>query len=256
VDVESSQHILKSAFEALNVGVEFADVILESLDPAFLLGHVLAAFLFPLANKLRNIMGQPLVLHVVDVGEGGTDGGEDGGGEGSRMYRWPRWSMRYGGSVEEAGSSLDEMSFPRDGEEGGRVLLFIAVADVLSDRKEVRVAETVLVGGVGSVGDGIPFSRDVGGAGHLTGRLSHSLGSGVIFAVDVSAETRVLKGVFSFRGVDIGLGRPIEADSLSFDDLGVGRWVREDLVGRVEFERSQFTTFWVGERGLARDRRA
>jgi len=123
------------------------------------------------------------------------------------------------------------------------VLLFIVVASVLSDCKEGRVVETVLVGGVGSVGDGIPFSCDVGGAGHLTGRLSHSLGGSVVSAVDVPAETGVLEDVFSFRGVDVGLRRSIEVDSLSFDDLGVGRWVREDLIGGIEFERSQFTTF-------------
>jgi len=151
--------------------------------------------------------------------------------------------MRYGGGVEETGGSLDEVSFPRDGEEGGCVLLFVAVANVLSDREEVRVAETVLIGGIGSVGDGVPFGRDVGGTGCLTGRLSHSLGGGVIFAVDVAAETGVLEGVFSFRGVDVGLRRSVEADGLSFDNLGVSRWAREDLIGEIEFERSQFTTF-------------
>ena len=123
------------------------------------------------------------------------------------------------------------------------MLLFIVVASVLSDCKEGRVVETVLVGGVGSVGDGVSFSRDVRGAGRLTGRLSHSLGGGVISAVDVTTETGVLEDVFSFRGVDVGLRRSIEVDSLSFDDLGVGRWVREDLIGGIEFERSQFTTF-------------
>jgi len=123
------------------------------------------------------------------------------------------------------------------------MLLFIVVANVLSDCEEVRVAEAVLIGGVGSVGDGVSFSRDVGGAGRLTGRLSHSLGSGVISAVDVAAETGVLEGVLSFRGMDVGLRRLIEADGLSFDDFGVGRWAREDLIGEIEFERSQFTTF-------------
>jgi len=103
---------LKGAFEAFDVGIEFADMILESLDPMLLLGHTLTALLFPLANKLRNIVGQPFVLHVIDVGEGGADSGEDGRGEGSHMYRWLCWSMRYGGSVEEAGGSLDEVGFP------------------------------------------------------------------------------------------------------------------------------------------------
>src|SRR5712675_3659593 len=101
--------------------------------------------------------------------------------------------MWYGGSVEEAGSSLDKMGFSRDGEEGGRVLLLIAIANVLSDCEEVRVAEAVLVSGVSSVGDGVSFSRDVRGTGRLTSRLSHSLGIGVVPAIDVVAEVGVLE---------------------------------------------------------------
>ena len=123
------------------------------------------------------------------------------------------------------------------------MLFFIAVANILSDRKEVGMAETVLIGGVGSIRDGVSFVRDVRGAGRLTGRLSHSLGGGVIFAVDVAAEAGVLKSVFSFGGVDVGLGRSVETDSLSFDNFGVSRWAGAGLVGGTEFERSQFTTF-------------
>jgi len=65
----------------------------------------------------------------------------------------------------------------------------------------------------------------------------------VISTVDVVAEAGVLEGVFSFRGVDVVLRRSIEADSLSFDDFGICRWAREGLIGGIEFERSQFTTF-------------
>jgi len=141
--------------------------------------------------------------------------------------------MWYGGGVEEARSSLDEVSFPGDGEEGGRMLFFIAVANVLSDCKEVRVVEVVLFSRIGSVGDGVSFSRDVRGAGCLIGRLSHLLGIGVIFAVSVAAETGVLEGVFSFGRVDVGLRRSVEVDSLSFGDFGVGRWTGEGLIGEV-----------------------
>jgi len=102
------------------------------------------------------------------------------------------------------------------------VLFFIAVANVLSDCEEVGMTKAVLFSGVGTVRDGISFCRDVGRAGHLIGRLSHSLGGGVIFAVDVTAETGVLEGVFSFGGMDVDLGRSVEADGLSFDDFGVG----------------------------------
>jgi len=151
--------------------------------------------------------------------------------------------MRYSGGVEEAGSSLDKVSFSRDGEKGGCVLLFIAIANILSDCEEVGVAAAFLISGIGSVGDGVFFGRDVGGAGSLTDRLSHSLGVGMVSAVIVATETGVLECVFSLRGMDVVLRRPIEANGLSFDDLGVGRRAEEGLIGGVELERSQFTTF-------------
>jgi len=103
------------------------------------------------------------------------------------------------------------------------VLFFIAIAHILSDCEEVRVAEAVLVGGIGSIGDGVGFSRDVRGAGRLTGQLSHASRGGVVFAVGVVAEAGMLEGVFLFGRVDVGLRRPIEADGLSFDDFGIGR---------------------------------
>src|SRR5712671_3612655 len=131
--------------------------------------------------------------------------------------------MRYGGGVEEAGSSLNEMSFSGNGEKGGCVLFFIAVANILSDREEVGMAETVLIGRVGSIRDGVLFVCDVRGARRLIGRLSHSLGGGVVLAIGVAAEAGVLEGVFSFGGVDVGLGRSIETDSLPFDDFSISR---------------------------------
>jgi len=197
---------LKGAFEALDVGIKFADMVLEPFDPALLLSKALATFSFAVADKFRNVVGQPLVLHVANVGKGSPDGSNDSGGEGSRMQRWPCRSVRHRGGVKETGGSLDEVSFPRNGEEGGCVLFLIAVANILSDRKEVGVAETVLIGRIGSIRDGVSFACDVRGAGRLTGRLSHSLGGGVVPAVDVATETGVLESVFSFGGVDVGLG--------------------------------------------------
>ena len=120
------------------------------------------------------------------------------------------------------------------------MLLFIAITNVLSDCEEVRVAEAILVSGVGSVRDGVSLGRDMGRTGCLTGRLSHSLRVGVVPAVDVATETGVLECVFSFGGVYVGSRRLVETDSLSFNDVGVGRWARESLIGGVGFERSQF----------------
>ena len=123
------------------------------------------------------------------------------------------------------------------------MLFFIAVPNVLSDCEEARVTEAVLVSGIGPIGSGVILGRDVRGAGRLTGQLSHVSGSGVVFAIDVVAETRMLESVLLFGGVDVDLRRSIEADGLSFNDLGVGRQVAEDLIGEMELERSQFTSF-------------
>ena len=85
MDVKAGRHVLESTFEAFDVSVELADVVLKPLDPTFLLSKALATFFFTVIDKFRNVVGQPLVLHVVDVGKGGADGSDDGGGEGSHM---------------------------------------------------------------------------------------------------------------------------------------------------------------------------
>ena len=112
MDVEAGRHVLKGAFEAFDVGVKLADVVLEPFDPALLLSKALATFSLAVVDKFHNIVGQPLVFHVVDVGKGRTDGGNDSGGEGPRMQRRSCQSVWYGGGVKETGGSLDEMSFP------------------------------------------------------------------------------------------------------------------------------------------------
>jgi len=64
----------------------------------------------------------------------------------------------------------------------------------------------------------------------------------MILAIDVMTETRVLEGVFSFGGMDVDLGRSVETDGLSLDNFGVVGGGNE-LIGGMELERSQFTTF-------------
>jgi len=105
------------------------------------------------------------------------------------------------------------------------VLFLRAVASVLSDGEEFRVAGVVLIGGVGPVRDRISLSCDVGGAGNLTGRLSHALGGGVIFTVGVMAEAGMLEGMLVFGTMYVRLGRLVETDSLSVDNFGIGWWV-------------------------------
>jgi len=85
VDVEAGRDILKSALETFDVGIELTDVVLKPFDPAFLLGNTLATFLLAIVDKFRKFVGQPFILHVIDVGEGGADGSDDGGGEGLCM---------------------------------------------------------------------------------------------------------------------------------------------------------------------------
>src|SRR5712675_3464181 len=109
MDVKAGRYVLKGTLEAFDVVVELADVILKSLDPTLLLSKALATFFLAVADKLRNVVGQPLVFHVVDVGEGRTDGSNDSGGEGPCMQRCPCRSVRYGGGVKETGGSLDEL---------------------------------------------------------------------------------------------------------------------------------------------------
>jgi len=60
VDVKAGRHVLKSALEAFDVGVELADVILEALNPSLLLSKALTTFLLAVADKLRNFMASPL----------------------------------------------------------------------------------------------------------------------------------------------------------------------------------------------------
>ena len=85
MDFQAGRDGLKSVSGTFDVGVELADVILQSFDPTLLLGKMLTTFLLAAVDKLSNLVSQPFILHITDVGEGGADGSDDGGGERSRM---------------------------------------------------------------------------------------------------------------------------------------------------------------------------
>jgi len=84
------------------------------------------------------------------------------------------------------------------------MLLSAQIVSSLQGLEEFGVVDAILVGGIGSIRDEIFFGCDVGRAGHLTGRLTHILWTGVVFAVGVVTEARVLKGMFAFGGMDVG----------------------------------------------------
>jgi len=83
--VKVSRDSLEGALGILDVGIEFSDVILESLDPTLLLGNALATFFFTAADQLREVISQSLILLVTGVREGRTDNSDDSRGEGSCM---------------------------------------------------------------------------------------------------------------------------------------------------------------------------
>jgi len=191
-------------------------------------------FLLMAVNEFHEVVSQSFILHVACVGEGGVDDANDSWGKGLHMYRWPHGSIRYSGGVEKVGGPLDKVCLSRDCEEGSHMLLLSVVASFLSDIEELGVVDAVFIHGVGSIGDEVVLSCDVGGVGHLTGQLTHASRAGVIFAVGIMAEAGVLESVFMFRGVDIGLGGAVKVDGLSLDDLGIGRLLREYLVGCIQ----------------------
>ena len=84
------------------------------------------------------------------------------------------------------------------------MLLSTRIVSLLRGLEELRIVDVILSGGIGPVGDGVSFGRDVGGSGHLTGWLAHGLRVGVVFAVGVVAKAGVLESVFAFRVMNIG----------------------------------------------------
>ena len=115
--------------------------------------------------------------------------------------------------MEEVGTPLDKVCFSCDSEEGGGMLFPTWVISILKSWGEVF------------------FDRPR--RGWLTWRLTHNLGVGMVLAIGVVTEARMLEGVFTFRGVDVRPGGAIEADGLSLDDFGVRWWMGQCAVGGV-----------------------
>ena len=61
---------MESVFEALDVGIELVDVILQAFNLVLLLGNVLATLFLVTVNKLHEVISQSFILHVAGVGEG------------------------------------------------------------------------------------------------------------------------------------------------------------------------------------------
>jgi len=136
--------------------------------------------------------------------------------------------------VKEVGTSLDKMCLPRDSEEGGGMLLLAWIISALQGWGEVLF--------------------DCTGRGRLTRRLTHSLGIEVV-SVEFVVETGVLGGVLVFGGMNTGFRGPIEADGLSFDDVGVRRGLGQTAIGDVMLQSSQDVILSVGEGAGAKSRR-
>ena len=83
-------------------------------------------------------------------------------------------------------------------------MLSTQIVSLLWGLEEFRIVDAILGGGIGPIRDEISFGRDVGGAGHLTGQLTHGLWVGVVLAVGVVAKAGVLESVFSFRAMNVG----------------------------------------------------
>src|SRR5712671_6370412 len=118
------------------------------------------------------------------------------------------------------------MCLSRDSEEGGGMLLLAWMIPTLQDWDEVF------------------FDRI--GRGWLTWWLTHSLGVGVVFAVEIAAEVGMLESVLAFGGMDVGFRGTIEADGLSFDDVGIRRGLGQTAVGDVICEAARIrSSEWV-----------
>jgi len=85
------------------------------------------------------------------------------------------------------------------------MLLSTWIVSLLWGFKEFGIINAIFAGGVGPSGDGVSFGCDMGGMGHLTRRLTHGLRVGMVLAVGVVAEARMLEGMFAFGGVNVGL---------------------------------------------------
>jgi len=85
------------------------------------------------------------------------------------------------------------------------VLLSAWIVPLMWSFEEFGIVDAIFAGGVGPIGDGVSFRCDMGGKGDLTRRLTRGLQAGMVLAVGIMAEARMLEGVFAFGGVNVGL---------------------------------------------------
>ena len=152
---------------------------------------VVMSFLLALADKLCKFLNEvPNFCHA-GIGERRADHADDGGGEGARVMigsgrAVQQELLRSGSGFSGLGCSL------------------CGIGNFLGGRVKAGVVGMIGSRGMGTAQDRVVGGRDVGGV-MLQGRwVSHSSGGGVVFAVHVGAEARMLEGVFSLGAMDKG----------------------------------------------------
>ena len=77
--------VSEGAFETFDVRVQLPDMILERLNPSFVLLDSLAQLVFPCVDEPGEIVGEPLVFFIPHVRERVANDTDDGWGKGSGM---------------------------------------------------------------------------------------------------------------------------------------------------------------------------
>jgi len=78
---EARVNIADGALVGRELEVKLADVVLETSDPANLLGMAVMSFLFALTDELRKLLNEVSNLCHAGIGERRADHTDDGGGK-------------------------------------------------------------------------------------------------------------------------------------------------------------------------------